>query len=156
MRNTFLFIFCLAAFGLRAQNNTVSAGGKAVGSNGNVTYTLGQIVYEAKRSDAYSVTQGNQQPFEIVPLATEVVTVPESELKIYPNPTYSGFYLELPKFEKRNITYQLSDISGKIIRQGKIDLMQTFIATDDLNSGVYMLKIDNASAKYGSYKIIKQ
>ncbi len=85
MRINFLLIFCLMAFGLHAQNNTVSAGGTAVGANGSATYSVGQIVYKAGRNEAFSVSQDNQQPFEVEQLANE-----EFAALVIPQPNFFG------------------------------------------------------------------
>jgi hypothetical protein len=114
------------------------------------------LVYHSNNNDSFSVAEGLQQPFEIIPLAVEEIEAVNSNLKIYPNPTFSGFYISLPITETGNPTYQLSDTSGKIIRQGNIGTLETFVATDNLTSGVYVLKISKASNSYRSYKIMKQ
>jgi hypothetical protein len=156
MKAILLFIFFSLALAVQAQSNTVSGGGKATGTTGTSTFSIGQILYHTNINTAFSVSEGVQQPFEIIPLAVEEIEAVNSNVKIYPNPTFSGFYISLPVTETGDPAYQLSDISGKVIRQGTIGKTETFIATEDLTSGVYVLKISKASNSYRSYKIIKQ
>jgi hypothetical protein len=156
MKAFLLFIFFLSMQSVQAQSNTVSAGGKAVGTSGSSDYSIGQLVYHTYRNDAFSVAEGVQQPFEIIALATEGPEVIYSNLKIYPNPTFSGFYIAFPTTENGTPTYQLTDASGKVIKHGAVTTIENYIATDDLTSGVYILKINKASNTYRGYKIVKQ
>ena len=55
----------LGAFQTQAQEAVATAGGDASGTNGNVSYTVGQVVYTTNTGTTGSVAQGVQQPFEI-------------------------------------------------------------------------------------------
>ncbi|HMK06575.1 MAG TPA: T9SS type A sorting domain-containing protein [Flavobacterium sp.] len=156
MKAILLFIFFLSSSAVWAQSNMVSSGGTAAGTTGTSTFSIGQVVYHNNRNNAFSAAEGVQQPFEIIPLAVQEIEAINLYLKIYPNPTFSGFYISLPITETENPAYELSDTSGKIIQQGTINTLETFVATDNLTSGVYILKISKASNSYRSYKIIKQ
>jgi type IX secretion system substrate protein len=155
MKAAFLIIFFFPVV-LQAQSNTVTAGGSAMSITGSSTFSIGQVVYHTNGNNSFSIREGIQQPFEIIPLNTDEIGISNADTKIYPNPTFSGFFIKMPTEEIIDVTYHLSDISGKIIRQGKINNIETFIAIEDLTPGTYILKIGKTSKPYHGYKIIKQ
>ena len=55
----------LVLTGLQAQECIPTTGGNASGSEGSVSYTIGQIVYITNVGTNSSLAQGVQQPFEI-------------------------------------------------------------------------------------------
>ena len=84
--------FC-ASIQIQAQNNTVSAGADAEGSNGNISYSIGQVVYTSAIGTNVSINQGVQQPYDY-----DVITgieLAEIELNFYPNPTLGQFNLSI-------------------------------------------------------------
>lgn len=56
-------LLCLG--GLHAQEATNTTGGDASGSDGTVSYSVGQVVYTTNTEPTGSVAQGAQQPYEI-------------------------------------------------------------------------------------------
>ena len=73
--------------GLEAQHAFPVTGGEASGTGGTVSYTLGQVWYTTLNSNDVSITQGVQQPFEIL----EITGLPSStgitlDVSLFPNP----------------------------------------------------------------------
>jgi hypothetical protein len=66
-KHTYLLIltFFGLSINLTAQNNTVSAGGDAEGSNGSISFTVGQVVYTSAEGSNGSINQGVQQPYDL-------------------------------------------------------------------------------------------
>ena len=73
-------------------------------------------------------------------------------IAIYPNPTTEGIYLQVEKFEALN--YSLSDASGRIILEKKLESSVTFIDLNAFVTSVYFLTVKN-SKNYQVFKIIK-
>jgi hypothetical protein len=69
----------------------------------------------------------------------------KTEITLFPNPFDTEFNLEF----EGNFTYQITDLSGKIIEQGNGENQLDLGA--GLNSGVYLLLIENQQNTYNSY-----
>ena len=53
---------CLLQFGLTAQTTVNATGGEATGSNVQMSYSIGEVVYTTVNNTSYAITQGVQQP----------------------------------------------------------------------------------------------
>ena len=85
----------------------------------------------------------------------EVVNVPEIEKKnptIYPNPATNNFTINLGNDEKANI--QLFNIVGQQVYSETITGTAQ-VNVSNLNSGVYMLKINQNGKVYTTKVIVK-
>jgi hypothetical protein len=109
---------------------------------------------------------GNQE--NKVPQITEVdITAPSSveytnfdyDVNIYPNPVQSLLNIEFNSEDAKTVSYQLTDMSGKVMIEGNfapgIGLSNYNLNISDLTAGVYILRL-NQDRKQGIYKIIKQ
>ena len=80
--------------------------------------------------------------------------------RIYPNPFVSDFYILFELNNRENTTIQLYDLKGSLIRvihdgvlnAGMHKLRRNF---EDLNSGIYLLKINTSSGLSKTEKLIK-
>lgn len=61
------------------------------------------------------------------------------EFNVYPNPCDNLLSIDIDLKNPTSIT--ISDISGKIIYQQKLNFMQTILDVSSLNSGIYFLEI---------------
>jgi uncharacterized protein (TIGR02145 family) len=59
----YFFIVFLLQFGLNAQTTINATGGEATGSNGQISFSVGEIVYTTMNNSSYSIAQGIQQPY---------------------------------------------------------------------------------------------
>ncbi|SMC67623.1 T9SS type A sorting domain-containing protein [Moheibacter sediminis] len=76
-----------------------------------------------------------------------------SYFKIYPNPATDFVNVELLESDKAN--YQLIDIAGRLIKQGKIEAKKSMVSLSGLSKGIYILKLtDVNSKKQTSAKIV--
>ena len=141
---------------VNAQDVVATSGGNATGTNGNVSYSIGQVVYTPNTGATGSVAQGVQQPFEI-----QIVLVVENfninlQLAIYPNPTTNWLQLEVKNTEFTNLTYQMYDLNGKLIYNEKVNAENTTIKTEQLPSAIYLLKVLDSNTEVKTFKIIKK
>jgi hypothetical protein len=148
-----LFLMQLALF---AQNNTVTAGATAIGTNGSLTYTIGQINYQTNNGSNGTISQGVQQAFEIVTLSTDDIPQIQLIAIVYPNPTVQNVTLFIKEYDLTNLNYQLFDIQGRIISNGKITQNETEIEMTSLASAQYFLKISDSNIEIKTFKIIKK
>lgn len=148
-------LFLLRLGSVFAQQSTVSAGGNATGSNGSVSYSVGQTVYTTATGSNGSMAQGVQQPYEIqTVLGIENFNI-NLQMAVYPNPTVNFLSLEIRNYNFENVQYQLYDLNGRLIATNKVALDTTTIAMEQYPSAIYLLKVLNNTKEIKTFKIIK-
>ena len=146
----------LGLTGLQAQESVNATGGDASGSGGTVSYSVGQVVYTNNTGTNGSVAQGVQQAFEIsVVTGIEEAKGINLSVSAYPNPTTDYLTLSISEFEISNLTYQLYDISGKLLQSEKITGNQTNIVMSNLVPANYFVKVIAGNQLIKEFKIIK-
>jgi hypothetical protein len=156
---SFLIILCLQFFvvlGSSAQSVLAASGNNAVGTGGSVSYSIGQTVYSTVSGTNGTVSQGVQQPIEIsVVTGIQDATAIILEIYVYPNPATDFVKLVIENYEIDDLSYQLSNIDGKLLHMRKIESNETLIPLDNFLSGVYFLRITDAKGDIKVFKIIK-
>lgn len=159
MNKKTLFTALLLGFGLavaNAQQSTNASGGKASGSGGTATYSVGQVVYTIATGSNGSLIQGVQQPFEIsVVLGVEEAENVSLNLMAYPNPAKDRLTLKVGNQDGQNLSFLLFDLTGKLLHNAKVKSNETVINMQDYQSGIYFLKIFNTSKEIKTFKILK-
>jgi hypothetical protein len=141
-----------------AQQATTAAGGDASGSGGSVAYSVGQIVYTTNTSSSGSVAQGVQQAYEISITTGLAETGINLNLTAYPNPTTNYLMLQIDAsaaLSNQSMSYQLYDISGKLLESNTIVANSTTIKMEQLATGNYFLKVSQNNTLVKTFKIIK-
>ncbi len=141
---------------LQAQKSVSVSGGDTSGSGGSVSYSVGQTVYQMHSGATGSQAQGVQQPYEI----STVTGIDKSKLinfsaKVYPNPTSDYLILRIEDFERPDLSYELTDMSGKPLQSKIITDKETQINTMDFVPATYFLKVKENSQEIKTFKIIK-
>ena len=146
----------LGAFQAQAQEAVATAGGNASGTNRNVSYAVGQVVYTTNTGTTGSVAQGVQQPFEIqTVLGAENFNI-NLQLAVYPNPTTNWLQLEVRNTDFANLSYQLFDLNGKMILNEKITAETSSIQMERLPAAIFLLKVVSNNKEVKTFKIIKK
>ena len=147
----------LGLTGLQAQTSINATGGNASGSGGSSSYSVGQVAYQTHTGTNGSVAQGVQQPFEIsVVTAIEEAKGINLSVSAYPNPTTDYLTLEVKEFELSNMSFQLYDMSGKLLQNEKITGNQTSIVMSNLVPATYFVKVTESNKEVKTFKIIKK
>lgn len=158
-KKTLLFTTLLFGLGLtvtNAQQSENTSGGKASGSGGTATYSVGQVVYTTATGSNGSVAQGVQQPFEIsVVLGLEEAENISLNLMAYPNPATDRLTLKVDNYDGANLSFQLFDLTGKLLHNAKVKSNETVINMQDYQFGVYFLKVFNTNKEIKTFKILK-
>lgn len=141
---------------VNAQEAVVISGGNATGTNGNVSYSVGQIVYTTNSGATGSVAQGVQQPFEIQTLLGAENFNINLQLAVYPNPTTNWLQLEVKNTDFTNLSYQLFDLNGRMIYNQKITAETSTISMEQLPAAFFLLKVVNNNKEVKTFKIIKK
>ena len=148
-----LFIFCLNnAF---AQKIILSGGGEASGSTGSVSYSIGQIAFMTLTGTEGMVTEGVQQPYEILFNGLNEPGL-SLECSAYPNPATAFVKLKIENHEIKNLSYRLYTLNGLILKENLIKEKETIIPMDELMAGTYLLTVSENEIAVNSYKIIKK
>ena len=144
----------IASLGI-AQQSVVSAGGIATGSNGNASYSIGQIGYTNFKSSAGFVNMGVQQPYEFFTVGVD--NFPNITLKanIYPNPTLNDVNILIDDLFSKSLGYEMFDIQGKRVQNGVISDLITNLPMQALTPGTYTLGILDKDKAIKFFKIIK-
>ena len=146
----------LGLTGLQAQEAIPASGGNASGSGGIVNYTVGQLVYTTNTGTNGSVAQGVQQPYEIsVVSGIEQAKGIKFECSAYPNPTIDFLTLNVENYDNENLSYQLFDISGKLLENKKLISNETTITMTNWVASIYFLKVMDNQIEVKTFKIIK-
>ncbi|MFZ4402050.1 MAG: T9SS type A sorting domain-containing protein [Bacteroidales bacterium] len=142
--------------GLQAQTSINATGGNASGSGGSASYSVGQVVYTTNTGTNGSVAKGVQQPYEI----STVTGLEEAKginlsVTAYPNPTADYFTLEINEVEISDLSFQLYDMQGKLLHNGKITGKQTSIVMSNLVPAIYFVKVIQDKKEIKTFKIVK-
>lgn len=152
---SFLFFSLFNTSCFYAQSNVVTSGNDINGVGGTVSFTVGQIDYTTKNSSSGIVTEGVQQPFEILVITGIENTTVHLQAIAYPNPTVNQLTLRIDEAGYMSISYILTDLNGKILEEKKINAISTEIQTKELAMGVYFLKVVSDNKEVKVFKIIK-
>ena len=147
----------LGLTGLQAQESVNATGGSASGSGGSASYSVGQVAYQTHTGTNGSVAEGVQQPYEIsVVSAIEQAIGINLSVSAYPNPTTENLMLIIDLSDLSNFLYQLYDLNGKILQNGKITSDRTIIEISAFEPATYFLKVTQDNKEVKTFKIIKQ
>lgn len=151
------FCICLAAHGmlLQAQQGTVPTGGDAVGTNGSVSYTVGQVDYGSASGPTGVLTEGVQQPYEIVVITAVEEEEGNMDLKVYPNPTADNVVLQMDPAQVGHMSFTLYDAEGKVVFGNTLRNDRTTIRMADLSNATYFLAVYRNGAAVRSFRITK-
>lgn len=140
---------------LYSQQNTDAAGGNAYGTGGTVSYSIGQVDYLNATGLGGAISDGVQQPYEIMIISGIEETTIKLTLSVYPNPATDIVTLSVENSNTRNMAYQLYDVQGKIINTNKLDGSQTLITLTELSNDIYFIKVLVKGNDVKTFKIIK-
>jgi len=151
-----VFFLGLGLMGLQAQKSVNSTGGNASGSGGSASYSVGQAVYTSNTETGGTVAQGGQQPYEIwVETTIEEAKGINLLVTAYPNPTTDYLTLRIDEFDISDLSYQLYDMQGKLLRNEKITSNQTRIVMSNLAPATYSVKVVQGNKEIKTFKIVK-
>ncbi len=150
-----VLVFGFSIQSISAQIATLASGGDATGTGGKVCYSIGQVAYTTSNGSGGKVTQGVQQPFEIVTLGTDNSPEIILSMSVYPNPTKSLVSLTVGNLERADLQYYLTDSTGKQLQSRKIIDFETQIQIENYPNAVYFLNVFDNNKQLKTFKIIK-
>lgn len=143
--------------GIQAQKAIPVSGGKASGSGGSISYSVGQTVYTTNTSPEGYVIQGVQQPYEISVMTGNYESKGINlEFSVFPNPSTEFVSLKIQNYKVEKLSYELYDVNGKLLESNQIQSSETKIVMTKYIRSAYFLKIRDNKAAVKEFKIIKK
>jgi hypothetical protein len=150
-----ILLMLIGITNIHAQDAIATTGKTLTGTGGSVSYTVGQVSYTTNTSTSGTMLQGVQVPFEISVIDGINEAAFDLMYSAYPNPTSGTLTLKTENINIENHSYQLFDISGKLLDSRKIESNETIIYLEAYTSSTYFLKITKGNETIKTFKIIK-
>jgi hypothetical protein len=154
----FMLATCILIGGVivaSAQQGVTVSGATAMGTGGSATYSIGQVDYANNTSNAGTITQGVQQPYEIYTLSGVEVTGIQLHASVHPNPTQDYVILTVDDMTTAQMNYIVTDLHAQPIMQHMLDGQKTTISLGDISAGSYYIKVLRNNKTVKTFKIIK-
>jgi len=151
---TILLVFTLLFWGnINSQQLISCSGGHFETVSYSLSWSIGEISTETYNSGSIILTQGiHQHYFSITEIENNLSK--EINVKVFPNPATNYLNIETNSNE---LFYSISDITGKIIIEGKTFGKENIIKISKLHKSIYLLRISNIKTNQTkTFKIIKR
>ena len=140
--------------GIYSQEATPASGGDALGNEGSVSYSVGQVAYITNSGTNGTVNQGVQQAYEIYTTTGIGETGINLSVSVYPNPVTNYLNLKIENFELSALNFQLFDMQGRLLQSKNITDNETQIDMGNYVSSAYSIRIINQNQLIKEFKII--
>jgi len=152
----FVWILCACLHGLAQVPSSVnSSGGNAQGADGLVSYSVGQVLFETYIDEGGSLGQGVQHTYDIFELGVEDKSI-DILLELFPNPVTDRLFLRIEDYPIRELSYEIVDMAGGILKAVVITQKQMFIDMSDFSMGTYLFRILEHGNTIHVFKVIKK
>lgn len=158
MKHTTLFMpafVLLVSTASYSQQTTLSSGGDAIGSNGSMSSSIGQVVYTSHAGSNGTSTQGVQQTYTVSDASIISPSAVHLQLSVFPNPTSDLLQIKVTDFNNEALSYRLINPVGQEIEHGIIDPETTQINLQQLGASYYMLYILEEGVITQLFKVLK-
>lgn len=156
MKKLILLILLLVPAGVIFAQEVISTAGETKSNSGyDVSWTVGEPVIRTLSAGNVILTQGFHQSKLII---TAVENVPDMKniITVFPNPTNQFAIVKFNRIPEKN-SYQIFDLSGKVLESKIISSLETQIDLTHFANGSYLLKIiQENNQPLQTFKIIKQ
>jgi len=161
MKNTkvklviFILLF-VSSVSLKAQESINSSGTSFSSSEGEISYSIGQLMYTSYTNNTGSINQGIQRAFEDTTLSNQNFSL-DTHFSVYPNPINGNhFTIVLTNLSTKKLSFALFDVHGRLLKNGKIVENETKINMTNFSTAIYFVSIINSeNRKLETFKIIK-
>jgi hypothetical protein len=151
-----MLILLAVCAGAASQVLNSSGGGNATGSGGTASYTIGQVVLSSGTEESKAVSQGFQQPYEILVVGIRELTGEKPDCFLYPNPATDYIRLRVEAYEGGELSYILYDIGGLVLINSRLEGNEAMIPMQNKKPGTYLLKLSDGKQDLKIFKIIKR
>jgi hypothetical protein len=152
----FIALFLIGAQGILAQQDVISSGGKATGSGGSASFSVGQVNYSYIKTTDGSASQGVQQTWQISVVYQDTTGKGfDISATTYPNPASTYLKLRIDEGKIEDMSYKLYDEEGRYVTGDNIVDRETTINIRDLKHTLYFLKVYKSIFVMKTFKIVK-
>lgn len=155
MKKLLVLSLFLSGISVSAQETVDASGGEGQGSEGTVSYSVGQVMFSTYVSDSTEISEGVQKAYEIYVDEIPTTPTPNISLSVFPNPTTSNVTLQMENSDK-DLEYYIYDLAGKNIGEGKLQNGENFIETNDLAASTYIITVIIDKNRIKLFKLVKQ
>ena len=159
MKKLFTLIIILTGITVTfAQSAIVPVGGDAQNNNGSVSYTVGQIAIQTNGNESVSLSEGVQQPYEIMTVGVNDFPQITLNALVYPNPTENIAQLQLNGLEIPIGGFHaiLYDANGKLLQNHNVTDEITAFQIGQYATGTYYLELRDGKRVLKTFKIIRR
>ncbi|MBK9388941.1 MAG: T9SS type A sorting domain-containing protein [Bacteroidetes bacterium] len=157
MRFVYILFFLLVVHAeADSQVLNPSGGGNATGSGGSAGFTIGQVILSSGTDEAKTISQGFQQPYEILVVGIRELTIEKLDCSLYPNPATDYIRLKVEAYEGGDLYYKLFDMGGLILINSRLEGNEVMIPMQSQKPGTYLLKLSDGKQDLKIFKIIKR
>lgn len=155
----FSILFLMLTQTANSQELWATIAADAIVSRGATVYTTGQITYKDQMQKPSSTMGDVQYMYDIYSLSLGE-NKNNFDAKLFPNATSSYLLLELSNYKNDNLSYEISDMQGKvlekaIIKRATLTNNKTQVDVILLPISSYILSIFENDHKVESFKIKK-
>ena len=154
MKKIFFILFMFYSSWIFAQQVVSSAGSTMVNASGSISFTIGEGISQTISKGDNTLTQGFHQTTLSVSSINKIKDL-DFIISVFPNPTHNWVSLKIGKENVAGLKIYLFNIDGKLISQKNIESNDTNVPFQNLNEGVYLLKISDGLHELKTFKIIK-
>lgn len=151
---------CLLFVGLaslQAQKAVPASGGEIDDTGGSLSYSVGQSIVVNALSASGSVGGGVQQPFQVLVIAgvENKSILLNIHVSAYPNPAIDFLTIKVGD-QTEAISALLFDINGTLLRSAPIDNNRGLMDVQDLDGGMYILRVSGNTGQLKTFQILKK
>lgn len=139
----------------KAQDALVTSGGEANGSNGTLSYSIGQTFTEFQTGTSASISQGVQQPLMFITTIGFYFEPTSLKISVFPNPTANFVTLDVGQLDYSDLKVHLYDVHGKLIQKVGVKEATTKIQMPNLSNSTYVLKVLEKGREVRTFIIVK-
>jgi hypothetical protein len=145
-------LFLLTA-SLSAQEVISTQGDSYNNGSNEIDFTIGETVIETVSDGTNTLTQGFHQT-QLLITSLEDLDI-NMLVNIFPNPTSELLNLRVEEYEA--LSFQLFDVTGKLLSEALITAKETSVNVSEYPKGTYLLTLTHQDTKkIKTYKVIKK
>lgn len=150
----FFLTLQLLIFTASAQNNFVATGSSTKTAAGEASVSIGLLAFVSDSSSSGSVTEGNQQTYDITDGIIQIAADGYS-VKAFPNPFPGNIYISIAGEKTETVDVELYGPNGALLKTETFTSAEYMLKTENLAPGSYIIVIRSKKFETRRYKLIK-
>jgi len=122
-----------------------TSGGYQSNASASLSWTLGEPIIETGNSPSNFLTQGFQQPADIIITTVDNTQNPKGNVTAYPNPASSLIYVS--GTSNQPMLAEVYDLTGQMVCKKTISTEDNSLNVGNLSNSIYLLKVFTTEGK---------